>query len=560
MNRRIVKQTPLALAMSAFFAVAAQAAEPPQQIPNAGSILQQNQPPRPPSASSSGTGLTIEQSNGTTAPASAPFPVSEIQISGNTQFDTATLHALVADAEGKSLALAQLEDAVGRITAYYHEHGFPLARAVIPAQAVKNGVVRVMVIEARYGKIKLDNRSRANDGLLSETLAPLQGGQPVEQGALDHSLLMLQDIPGVTANATLKPGAEVGTSDLDVVATTDQSVTGSISADNYGNQYTGRARLGAALNVYDPLHHGDLLSINALTTGSDMNYGRLGYEFLLNGVGTRLGASYSALHYTLGDTLSALDGHGTADVASLWAKQTFIRTPRLNLYGQIEYDHMQLKDDIDVTDIQTDRHLDGVTASLYGDWRDATAVNSWSAAVTQGRVEFDNATAQLADAATAKTQGSFTKLTAAVNRLQGLGQNDSLYVALAGQWANTNLDASEKMVAGGVYTVRAYDMGALSGDSGVLGNVEWRHEWGRYAGGQTQSIVFFDSQHVTVNNTTWAPGPNSATLSGAGVGLNWYGPSNSAVKASVAAPIGSTPELTGAKKSERAWIEVDLAF
>ena len=560
MNRSMVKKAPLAAALSALFALTAQAAEPPQQIPNAGSILQQNQPPKPPSASPSGTGLTIEQSNGTTAPPSAPFPVSEIQISGNTQFDTATLHALVADAEGKSLTLEQLEDAAGRITAYYREHGFPLARAVIPAQAVKNGVIRVMVIEARFGKIKLDNRSRTGDGLLSETLAPLQSGQQIEQGALDHSLLMLQDIPGVTANATLMPGEAVGTSDLDVVTTTDQAVAGSVSADNYGNRYTGLARLGGALNVYDPLHHGDLLSINALTTGSDMNYGRLGYEFLLNGAGTRLGASYSALHYTLGDTLSALDGHGTADVASLWAKQTFIRTPKLNLYGQIEYDHKQLKDDIDVTDVQTDRHLDEVTASLYGDWRDATGVNSWSAALTQGRVAFGNAGAQLADAATARTQGSFTKWVGAVNRVQGFGQNDSLYIALSGQWSNTNLDASEKMVAGGVYTVRAYDMGALSGDSGVLGNIEWRHELGRIWGGQTQALVFFDSQHVTVNTTAWTTGPNGATLSGAGVGLNWYGPANSAVKASVAAPVGATPELAGAKKSERAWIELDLGF
>ncbi len=558
MKRRMYKKAPL-LALSSLLAVAAQAAEPPQ-IPNAGTILQQNQPAKPPSAQPAGTGLTIEQSNGTAAPPSAPFPVKEIQIEGNTRFDTAVLHALVADAEGKSLSLPELGAVADRITVYYHEHGFPLARAVVPAQTVRNGVIRLVVIEAHYGKIKLDNHSRVDDALLSSTLSPLQAGQVIEQNALDHSLLLLSDVPGVVTSATLKPGEAVGTSDLEVGATTQQAVTGSISADDYGNRYTGRERVGGTINFIDPLHHGDVLSANVLSSGSGMNDGRIGYDVLLNGAGTHAGLSYSALHYTLGDTLSALDGHGTAEVASAWIKHPFIRTRDVNLYGQLEYDHKQLKDDIDATDVQTDRHLDEVTASLIGDWHDASGVNSWNVGLMQGRVDFDNAAAQLADAATAKTQGSFTKWTVNANRVQNINQSNSLYFALAGQWANTNLDASEKMVAGGAYTVRAYDMGVLSGDSGVLGNIEWRHEFGQVWSGQTQGIVFFDSEHLTVNQTTWAPGPNGATLNGAGVGFNWFGPAQSAIKATVAEPVGAVPELVGTKKSARGWIELDLAF
>jgi hemolysin activation/secretion protein len=44
-------------------------------------------------------------------------------------------------------------------------------------------------------------------------------GQAISQGALDHALLLLSDLPGVAVNATLKPGEAVGTSDL-VVDTT----------------------------------------------------------------------------------------------------------------------------------------------------------------------------------------------------------------------------------------------------------------------------------------------------------------------------------------------------
>ncbi|HEY8026219.1 MAG TPA: ShlB/FhaC/HecB family hemolysin secretion/activation protein [Burkholderiaceae bacterium] len=558
MKRSVYKKAP-AVALSSLFAAFAQAAEPPQ-LPNAGSILQQTQPTKPPSASPVGTGLTIEQANGSASPPTAPFPVKEIRISGNTQFDSATLHALVADAEGKSLTLAQLGEAAERITAYYHDHGFPLARAVIPAQTIRNGIVSLTVVEARYGKINLTNRSRSDDGLLLDSLSPLQAGQQIEQNALDHSLLLLSDVPGVGTSATLKPGEAVGTSDLEIEATTPQTVIGNISADDYGNRYTGRDRLGGGINFFDPLHHGDVLSLNVLTAGSDMNYGRIGYEVLLSGLGTRLGTSYSALNYTLGDNLAALGGHGTANVSNVWLKRPFLRSRSVNLYGQVEYDHKQLKDDVDSTSIHTDRHLDELTASLIGDWRDTSGVNSWNLGLTDGRVNFDNAAAQLADASTAKTQGSFTKWTANINRVQSIDQSNALYFAFSGQWSNTNLDASEKMVAGGAYTVRAYDMGVLSGDSGVLGNVEWRHELGQLASGQAQAIAFIDSEHVTINQTTWTSGTNGATLSGAGVGFNWFGPSQWSIKATVAAPLGATPELTGAKKSARGWIEIDKAM
>lgn len=559
MKKTMVKRAPLA-ALSLLATALAQAAEPPPQIPSAGSILQQNQPPKQPSASSNGTGLTLDKSSANASPPSAPFPVSDIQISGNTLFDSAILHALVADVEGRSLTLEQLGDAAARITRYYQDHGYPLARAVIPAQAVRNGVVHLQVIEARYGRIQLDNHSRVDDGLLASILSPLQSGQQIEQQALDRSLLMLSDVPGVVDNATLKPGEAVGTSDLGIAATTEQAVTGNVTVDNYGNRYTGRPRVGGAINFIDLLHHGDVLSLDVLSTGNDMNYGRLSEDVLLNGLGTHVGASYSVLDYKLGHGLAALGGHGSANVASLWARQTFVRTRGANLYGQLEYDHKQLDDDIDSTALQTDRHLDEATATLIGDWRDASGVNSWNLAFTQGHLDFDNAAARQADAATARTQGTFSKWTANFNRIQAVGQDDSVYVALSGQWSDTNLDASEKMVAGGLYTVRAYDMGVLSGDHGLLGNVEWRHLLGQVLGGQTQATVFFDSERITLNRTPWVAATNSATLNGGGVGLNWFGPSQTSLQAAVAAPVGSRPELIASNKSVRGWIALSKSF
>jgi hemolysin activation/secretion protein len=135
----------------AFTPLAALAAAPVP--PNAGTILQQVQPSTPALPSSDGTGLRMERPDGSTLPPSAPFLVQRIDIANNTAFATPVLLALVADAQGKMLSLPALGVLASRITLFYQTNGYPLARAIIPAQTITDGVVRIDIIEARYGKL-----------------------------------------------------------------------------------------------------------------------------------------------------------------------------------------------------------------------------------------------------------------------------------------------------------------------------------------------------------------------------------------------------------------------
>jgi len=551
----------LAALLVAFFPLATQAAEP--AAPNAGSILQEIKPMAPQPPSSVGTGLTIERAGSAKMPPSAPFLVKTIRITGNENIDSVTLHALVADGEGKSLNLIQLGKLVARITDYYRSHGYPLARAVIPAQTIQDGVLVIEIIEARYGIIRLGNDSRVNTPLLEKTLSPLQSGQAIGQAEMDSALLLLSDIPGITVNATLKPGEAVGTSDLAVNAAAGPALAGNVTLDNYGNQYTGRVRLGGTVNFVNPLRHGDVLSMSGLSSGEELNYGRVAYEWLLSGKGTRLGASYSSLRYVLGGSLSNLNSQGTAEVGSLWAKHPMVRQQDINLYGKIQYDQMALRDHIDLTDLRTDRSLRTWTLSLAGDERDALlagGVTTWNATLTSGHVRMNDVAAQLADAATARTEGGFSKWNLSFARLQALNPENTVYLAFSGQWANDNLDSSQKIIAGGPYTVRAYDMGSISGDSGYLGTAEFRRNLGSAWKGQWQAVAFVDSAHITVNQTTWITGENSATLSGVGVGLNWAESNQWNARAYVATRLGSTPALVARTSATRGWIEIGRSF
>jgi filamentous hemagglutinin family protein len=141
-----------------------------------------------------------------------------------------------------------------------------------------------------------------------------------------------------------------------------------------------------------------------------------------------------------------------------------------------------------------------------------------------------------------------------------LTANDTVYVNVLGQWSNSNLDPAERMIAGGPYIARGYDLGVESGDTGVLASVEIRHEVAELMNGPLEAVAFLDSQHFTLNRRTWSIGSNSATASGTGLGFIWSGGNLWRASVYATAPIGTGPavgELTG---SIHAGFEIDKAF
>jgi hemolysin activation/secretion protein len=78
--------------------------------------------------------------------------------------------------------------------------------------------------------------------------------------------------------------------------------------------------------------------------------------------------------------------------------------------------------------------------------------------------------------------------------------------------------------------------------------------------GQWQAVAFADTGHVQVNRTPWAAAANGATMSGVGVGLNWFGPAQWSARASVATPLGADPDTSGVSRHTRGWVSLNKGF
>jgi hemolysin activation/secretion protein len=536
-----------------------------QQLPGAGSQLNQLRPPA--EVRRDTPQVLIEESTAAVVPGAegARVPVDEIRLTGASTFPEADLLAATGFVPGSEANLAELQAMAARITAYYRERGYFVAQAYLPAQDISTRVVTIAISEGRYGEVILRNKSNLSDGLVNQIFDAPAAGEPIQIEPLENRLLRLSDIPGVNIRSTLAPGTAPGSSDLIIDIEPGRRITGFVDADNAGNPYTGENRVGGQVNFNNLLGRGDVASLRLLTSGEGLQYGRASYQTMLGRA--TAGAAYSWLEYELGEQFRPLGATGSAKVGSLYGSLPLIRSRDTNLYTGLTFEHREFEDRLDLFPA-ADRlaSADAFILALYGDHSDnfgGGGTSSFYLALTGGRLDIESPLPRAIDAATARTEGDYTKLWFHGSRVQRITTNLSLGASLTGQWASENLDPYEKLVLGGMDGIRGYPQGEATGDEGLIGSLEARLLMARTSDripGQLHLLGFVDAGRITINKDPWFPGDNERNLSSAGVGLSWSEPGNWSVRTYYAWKLGSEDAISAPDKSGRFWIQAVKYF
>jgi hemolysin activation/secretion protein len=552
-----MRLAPTARACGALIALVALTAQAQTAPPDAGRLLQE---PRfgAPLPSPAAPALKVEPAATSAIPAGgAKAQLASVRISGNTAFSSEALAALLGDSIGKELTFAELSQLADRITAHYRQAGYLVARAYLPAQEVKAGVLDIAVLEGTLGQVELRNTAGLGGSALSP-LAALPQGAPVREQSLERALLTLADLPGTQVQSTLRPGTTVGASDLLVEVNRTQAFQGMADIDNFGSTYTGQYRVGTSLYWNNPLDRGDQLSLRLQASNTRMHYARLGYQLPLGSGGTRIGVAVSHLDYRLGKEFAALDADGKANTVSLYVRHPLLRSLENNWYAQFQVDAKNLRDNVGSTATTSVHQLRNAVLGLNGDWRDAlggAASNSLAVNLTTGQLRLDNdSLAQ--DAASARSAGHFSKLSYQLQRVQALRPGWSLALDLSGQQADRNLASAEKFSLGGSHGVRAYAQGEGLGDSGWLASAALR--WQPAPGWQLQA--FYDAGGVQLNHKAWsstASTGNRAHLAGAGLGVGW---ATDRLAFSLTSAWGTEGRASDGRRGARLWAQATVAF
>ena len=534
------------------------------QPPNSGSEMQQISPA--PILQKTAPEVEVEQSNltGTSKSEQVRIVVESVKLTGVHAFPQFELLALTQFKTKSELTIEDLRGMASTIAAYYHRQGYFVARAYLPAQEIKNGVVQIAVIEGNYGTITLSNKTNLSEKLAKNILSGLGSGDVIASAPLENRLLLLSDLPGVKIKSTLAPGVSVGSSDLVVNITSEQRVTGSVDADNAGNRYTGASRMGATVNLNDPSGQGDVASIRAISSGPGLGYERAAYQLQIGKV--KMGVAYSNLDYSLGQEFESLQAVGSANITSLYGSYPIVRSRNNNFNIQLDYDAKTFQDKMNSTSTVTDKRAGVMMSSFIGDFRDSAGgggLSTYSLTWVAGKIDIQTPAMQALDAETVQSDGGYNKLGITVMRLQSVTDSISIYTQVIGQFASKNLDVSEKMELGGMNAVRAYPEGEAYADQGYVLNFEIRKLLPKISEslpGQIQLIAFVDTGTVKINKFPWLVEQNFRTLSGAGIGINWMETNNFLLKSYYAKKMGNEAATSSPDTSGRLWLQAVKYF
>jgi len=525
--------------------------------PGGGDVIQSIQPPPPPKKSEPHLDVEREERPPLSAPSGVKVKVRALRFTGNTAFSGAVLQSVTSSFLGKELTFTGLQEMANRITAYYRRAGYLVARAYLPEQDIRAGEIEVAVVEGRYGKVTIDKKARIARFPLG-VLDPLQPGKIVREDELERGLLLVSDLPGVTAGARLQPGATTGQTDLIVELKDGPRFSGNVDFDNYGSRYAGRTRGSATLNLNNPLTIGDQLTLRATSSGGPMAYGRIAYVVPVNRGGTRLGLAYSHLQYRLGKELQPLEVEGEAKIAGISLAHPFVRSRSANFYGHAGYDQKDVQESFLGETTSRDR-LRLASAGFGGDLRFGTnGQTTYGVLLSLGR-RFQPELGSRVNA-----DRAFSKLMLDAAHLQRLTHAFSVAARVAAQLSSATLVGAEQFSAGGPAGVRAYPQGEALGDRGYVASIELRwnprgpvhtDRFGRQGGDLLQWTAFVESGAASLNEPL--PGQaRSRQLSGAGIGLNIGLRDDFAIKSSYAVPLDSDKASTAEGRSKgRFWIQ-----
>ncbi|WP_026607495.1 ShlB/FhaC/HecB family hemolysin secretion/activation protein [Methylocapsa acidiphila] len=407
--------------------------------------------------------------------------VRSIEVEGPNLIASAEVQEVLAPFENRKLTLSEIYDAADKVTTLYRTRGYLVAKAYVPAQDARGGVLRIKLIPGQYGEIALKNQSLVRDDFLQALLGHALGGSPyVQKDPLERAMLLTSDLPGAAMpRVAVGPGREAETSDFVLNVPEGRRFDGYLVGDNFGSPYTGRDRVSASLSLNSPLGYGDrLYAFGIVSQETNLVNGRVAYAFPIGYDGMRGEIGAFRTTYVLGGVYESLDGTGVADGLTATLTYPIARQRDHSIYVAANYTHKELNDKVLGASV-ANRTIDLATLSVSGDTFGSVfglpVTTSTTFSYTAGNVDFPDYKQMVSNIVGADTYGIYERVNLSFNATLALNDKLSLSTLLRAQKSlSGNLDSSEQMSLTGYWGVRSYDEG-LSGDSGYLVTPELKY-------------------------------------------------------------------------------------
>lgn len=457
------------------------------------------------------------------------FAIRGYQIEGNSLLPQDKISLAVMPFTGDKSSFETIQLALEALEKAYLRAGYGSVRIEVPEQDLKDGVVRLLVVEARLDRIVIEGAKYFDEDNIRRALPALRKGEVVNINELQRNLNLANESFARNTAVTFRQSEATAQTDAVVRVADDQPLRFVASLDNTGNQATGKYRLGFSVLHANLFNRDHALSAQLLTSPTHISKVAilgLGYRIPLYGLG-------DSVDFTLG--YSNVDS-GRIDLFSVSGSGLILGARyNRNLASIGQWDH-KLSYSIDRRNygnsviptaggpsLVPDLRVTPLGLTYSGNLRSAQRDLAGSLTLTHNLPggSRGNTAAFNQPGGRAGADASFTTLKASANITERLSPDWSLRGALAAQFTNDLLISAEQFGVGGADSVRGFSEREVAADRGVRTGFEvWGPDVGERSGItglRVQPIAFLDAAWVKFNV---APGTIvSQTISSIGLGL-----------------------------------------
>lgn len=415
------------------------------------------------------------------------FQLGGIRFVGNTVVDTSDLQPLYDDLVGEVVPVTAVFALANSVTAFYGQRGFPLSRAIIPAQEIgDDGVVTIRIVEGFIDQVVIDDPVARENQILAEHGQRLTEERPISSGRLERELLLADDLPGLRVRSVLRRSEETPGATTIILDTEEEPrIAYGFTIDNRGTDAIGPWQVELRSQFNNLLHSNSqtrLRFANA-SLSRELLFADLEHEAVLNARGLRLLVGLRGSRAQPGtETFRAieLDTRAVTGFAELRYPAIRSRNRNLEVFGRLEARNTR------TTALGVPLSRDRIRSVRIGlDFDDADefgGLNTASLKFSKGLTGLGANSND--DPLNSRADGrvDYVKANLDLSRTQQLGafsdnlSSWSLFGQIRGQFTGRPLLSSEECVLGGSELGRAFDPSTLAGDRcfAVLAEVRYQ--------------------------------------------------------------------------------------
>ncbi|TFW16073.1 ShlB/FhaC/HecB family hemolysin secretion/activation protein [Massilia arenosa] len=463
------------------------------------------------------------------------FAITRFDVTGNTLLPQADVDAAVAPYAGAERDFGDVQRALEALEAVYHARGYNVVSVRLPEQELNGGVVRLVVVQTKIGKINVRDNKYFDATNIRRSVPALQEGQTPNLDRVSAQLKAANENPSKKITLRLAGGQADDEVDANIDVADQKPWRAMLNLDNTGTGETGRTHVTAALqhaNLFGRDHVGSLQYTTTAQKPDQVSVWGAGYHIPLYELGDSvdLFANYSNVDsgvVAAGIFNLAVSGRGTVyggRYNHTLAKRGTYESSLIYGFDWKAYRSTVL---LGTSNFGNDITVHPLSVTYTGNQPLDGGEAAFSASLVKNVSGGDKGDSAAFAASRAGAKASYTLVRLAGNLTRRTASDWLLRAIANAQLSGDALVSGEQFGAGGSASVRGFEERELAGDSGLNTNLEaWTPELcGSTGKWQCRGLGFYDAAYVRRNHAL-AGELTSTTIGSVGLGLRMsYGTS-----------------------------------